>query len=78
MAWCAFCSRKAMPRSYLQPPVCEKHYAVTVIASLLRSYGRHPSVESIREFLEHYPRRQPAVIPNEVEELCRSMPEIER
>ncbi len=77
MVRCAFCGRKAMSQSYLQPPVCEKHYAVTVIASLLRNYGRRPSVEGIREFLEHYPQRQPSVIPDEVEELCRSVPGIE-
>ncbi len=74
---CAFCGRKAMSQSYLQPPVCEKHYAVTVIASLLRSCGRHPSVKGIRDFLEHYPPRRTMVIPDEVEELCRSVPGIE-
>jgi hypothetical protein len=74
MAKCTFCEREEMTGGYLQPPMCEKHHALTVVASLLRSRGQPVTPANIRQCVELYPKA--GIQPDEVDTLCEAMPEI--
>ena len=74
MAKCTFCNREEMIGGYLQPPMCEKHHALTVVASLLRSRGQLVTLEAVKQCVELYPKA--GIQPDEVVELCSAMPGI--
>ena len=71
MGRCTYCEREEMANGYLQPPMCARHHVVAVIASMLRSRGQPPSVESIKRLLEVYP--QGGITVDQVDELARPM-----
>ncbi len=74
MAKCTFCKREELSGGYLQPPMCKKHHALTVVASLLRSRGQPVTSETIKQCVELYPKA--GIQPDEVVELCSAMPGI--
>jgi hypothetical protein len=71
MGQCTFCEREALTPSYIQPPLCEKHHTITVIASLLKSHGHPASAENIKRFVELHPKT--GIRPDEVEGLYEAV-----
>jgi hypothetical protein len=69
---CSFCERDEIAGGYLQPPLCAKHHALAVVASMLRSRGQPVTAETIKQCVALYPKA--GIRPDEVEALYAANP----
>lgn len=72
MTTCFFCKQPTVPGGYIQPPMCEKHHALAILISLLKSRGQLASLENIR-LLAGYYRLRTGLDPAEIEALIQPM-----
>lgn len=68
---CTFCGSEALAPEYVAPPMCSRHFTMTIIVSLLKNHGHPVTVENIRLFVEQKPKT--LISPDEVDGLFRPM-----
>jgi hypothetical protein len=71
MPECTFCDRPAFGEKYVSPAMCEKHFALAIVVSLIESRGREATLDNVRIIVSRYAHTGLSL--DEIDDLYASM-----